>query len=316
MGRLIVVVVCLSGLILTGCPMGPVLAPNVDREVNQIYGQGYVTSGDSYELADLYFDVLAPNDDPSPDKPAVLMVHGGGFEGGSRKDNELVIVANNLAKNGYVCFLIDYRIKDDNPPPADQWKPYIDQALDEIFGDNLGFILRLLLQDFLPTNDLVHAATVDTRTALRYMVANAETYGIDPNRIAVWGESAGAISVLNAAINDTNEFDSDGDDFPVPEENNPDEIVAIQAIVDCWGTALYVQDQFDANDPPIMIWHGDADTRVPYPLATDLVNQCVAANIAYRLYTAEGEDHGAWEAVIDGVTLSEATLDFLAEHLP
>ena len=44
----------------------------------------------------------------------------------------------------------------------------------------------------------------DAQTAVRFLRANASTYGIDPSRIAIGGSSAGAITALNVAFNADN----------------------------------------------------------------------------------------------------------------
>ncbi|MEA3364218.1 MAG: alpha/beta hydrolase, partial [Candidatus Hydrogenedentes bacterium] len=161
--------------LIPGCPR---LSPNVDRTRDLVYGVGYVkdnTADSGYRLQKLRFDLLEPTDVPASNRPAVLMIHGGSFAGGSKADEDLVNVADGLASEGYVCFLIDYRVDSDEPPVVDSWNPEAQTTKDiEI-----------------PSLAAVRAAFVDAKTAMRHIRANSGSYGIDPNRIAIWGESAG-----------------------------------------------------------------------------------------------------------------------------
>lgn len=76
-------------------------APKLEVEVQEdvIYGQG---GGH-----DLLLDVVKPAGLTEP-APAVIVIHGGGWAGGSRKDFRPVCQA--LAERGYVTTTIDYRL--------------------------------------------------------------------------------------------------------------------------------------------------------------------------------------------------------------
>jgi len=67
----------------------------------------------------------------------------------------------------------------------------------------------------------------DVKSAVRYLRANAAKYGIDPKRIAVWGESAGAYLVAMAGVTNGNRSFDVGDDL--------DESSDVQAVVDKFG---------------------------------------------------------------------------------
>ena len=44
------------------------------------------------------------------------------------------------------------------------------------------------------------AAIEDVKAAIRFLRANADTYGYDADRFAIWGESAGAYLATMAAV--------------------------------------------------------------------------------------------------------------------
>lgn len=283
-----------------GCPT---LSPNVTRTRDLVYGLGYVkdnTADSGYRLQELYFDLLEPTDVPASNRPAVLMIHGGSFQGGSKADEDLVNIADGLASEGYVCFLIDYRVDSDDPPPVDSWNPEA-QAPKDID---------------IPSLAAVRAAFVDAKTAMRHIRANADTYGIDPNRIAIWGESAGAFAALAAGLTEPAEFSNDGEDFPVPSENNPGVNPKPSLIVECWGSAAFTPDAFDPDDPPIMIFHGTYDATVPVLYALNIESKCEEQNIPHRTYLISGEGHGCWDCEYDGKDLTTLTLDFLRDYMP
>lgn len=280
-------------IVLAACPER--LSPNVELVANQQYGLGYVSdgSGKALVLRELSFDLLHPKDDPATARPALVLIHGGGFDGGSRKDEDLVQFADCLASRGYVCVLIDYRLMKDNPPAPE---PYAESAFESA----------------------VHAAFVDAKVAMRFVRAHAEDYRVDPDRIAVFGESAGAFAALAAGVSDPSDFESDGPDLPVPAENNPGVSSRPSAVIDFWGSASPVLDEFDAADPPIMIAHGTNDLTLGtfYSEALAIVNACEENDIPYRLHTLWGEGHGAWEAEWDGRGLATLVMEFLAEYMP
>src|SRR4051812_7044471 len=58
---------------------------------------------------ELLLDVYHPSPG-GPLRPAVIVLHGGGFVSGSRADFSVVEPARRLAEVGYVAFSIDYRL--------------------------------------------------------------------------------------------------------------------------------------------------------------------------------------------------------------
>jgi hypothetical protein len=120
-------------------------------------------------LLDVY---TPPAGAPSP-RPTIVQIHGGAFVGGSR--NDMVGVSQAWAVRGFNVVAIDYRL---------------DQRL---------------YQDSSPPKvaAAATAATSDAESAVRWIKANAATYGFDVNRIAAVGYSAGgAIALGMSAVPD------------------------------------------------------------------------------------------------------------------
>lgn len=285
-------------LFCAGCPQEFQFSPNVAYVTGLVYGLGYVsaTKADAeYKIQPLYFDLVAPNDRPGSAKPAIVMIHGGGFDGGSRADEDLLYVADRLASQGYVCFLTDYRLLGDGPPPSYDFPK----------------------SDF-PSPSAVRAAIVDAKTAMRYVRANTAEYEVDPDRIALFGESAGAVAALAAGLSEPEAFADDGPGFPAPAENNPGVNPVPRAIIDCWGSADFFLDVFNAGDPPILVWHGTNDSQLGtfFTSALAIWLKCQELGIPCRFCPLLGEDHGAWDAEYGGLDLSDTILDFLNDFMP
>lgn len=283
-----------AGSIMAVLLLTTMATAGVDVTHDLPYGKGYVVNqaGAAPELRELKFDLWREESETTKPRPAVVMLHGGSFMGGSKSDGKLTKIAEALAEHGYVCFVADYRLMGDNPVAPPEESATLIQAA-------------------------IHAAFVDAKTALRHVRANAETYGIDPNRIAVLGESAGAFAALAAGVSDPGDYSSDGPGLPVPVENNPGVNPKPNAVVDLWGSAEAVADKFDSQDPPILIAHGTQDTHlsVPFRLSEKIRALCEANAIPNRFCPLEGESHGAWDGEFEGKNLKTLILEFLDAYL-
>jgi acetyl esterase/lipase len=104
--------------------------------------------------------------------PLVVLVHGGGFALGS-KQMEIVQRMFFLREEGYAVASIDYRLSSEAIFPA---------------------------------------AVSDAKAAVRHLRSNASSYNLDPDRFAIWGESAGAYLAVMAAVLDDASLNGDATD--------------------------------------------------------------------------------------------------------
>lgn len=118
---------------------------------------------------DLVLDIVEPSGDTLTERPLVVLVHGGSFTHGSRTD--FLSAARKYARRGFVAATIDYRTCPGGFP-QDELIQVVTNAID------------------------------DGMEAIRYLNANADTYGIDTSRIAVFGRSAGGAIALGTALID------------------------------------------------------------------------------------------------------------------
>ncbi len=279
--------------VATGCP--PPAEYGVLLTENVVYGIGNVSSSvssEDWQEMDLLLDVYEPDGKADALKPALLLVHGGSFVEGSKQADEMVEYARFFARRGYVCFSMDYRLQSDYPPASSFW-------------------------DFASLTSAVHAAMVDVKAAVRFIRANADFYGVDPDKIALLGESAGAIAGVATAVTPSDDFSSDGDDFPIPAENNPGVSARVQAYVHFWGNPVHVLLEVTPSDPPTMIVHGDDDDEIftPFAMAEVFHGALELWNIPHEFYEADGFGHGAWDYRLRGKNLKTLTLEFLNEQL-
>jgi poly(3-hydroxybutyrate) depolymerase len=134
------------------------------------------------QMLTLQLDVWRPDPlvDPVTSRPLVLLIHGGSFLAGNR--NEMNSYCEGFARRGYVAATITYRLGWDCDPNAGIF-------LCGVCGPQ---------QNKLRT--AVYNAIQDAHAAARFLYANAEMYGIDPEHFFIGGVSAGSITALGAAM--------------------------------------------------------------------------------------------------------------------
>jgi acetyl esterase/lipase len=219
------------------------------EEPDILYGQA-INARD--ELEDLSLDLYRPavDDVALPNRPLIVFAHGGSFKGGSRKATEIAGYLRRMAEHGWAIASISYRVRPEGTPGS---KPNQDLIVEAALGDS----------------DTLADAQHDMQAAVRFLRANATTYGVDPTRIAVGGSSAGAVTALQAAINEEDPGNS----------GTPGVSSEVAAAISVSGAAD--PDHIEPGDPPFFMMHGGLDTTVPAPLglqacaiATALLNGC------------------------------------------
>lgn len=122
--------------------------------------------------------------------PVIVVVHGGGFKFGDQSMSIIQPIIEAGTANGYVVASVDYRKSGEAAFPA---------------------------------------AVGDVKAAVRYLKVHAEEYGIDPEKIVIWGESAGAyLAAMTATTPNVDSLNAD-----VLDNLEQDSIVA--ALVDFYG---------------------------------------------------------------------------------
>ena len=186
----------------------------------------------------------------------------------------------------------------------------------------------------------------DCKAAIRWLRAHAKDYALDPQRIGVWGSSAGGhLVALLGTSGDVKDFDTGA---------NLDQSSAVQAVCDWFGptdlTAMAAHalpgatidhDAPDApeakliggavqenkakaaranpiayasrDDAPFLIMHGDRDPTVPYHQSQLLFDALKQAGASVHLHTIHGAGHGG--AGFNGRDTGEMVGAFFDERL-
>jgi len=268
-------------------------------------------------LLDLYLPAAGPDGRHRGARPAVVHFHGGGWRMGERSslgpilDGFSLSPIEQLAEAGFVVASADYRLTDVVTFPAQ---------------------------------------LIDAKAAVRWLRAHAGDYGVDPERIYAWGDSAGGhLAALTGLTARAPQF---GEEHPGPETAVGDDVAAVvawypptdlermgeQARPDAIARAddsgsresLLIGAQLGdapakaraaspvsyvhADAPPFLLIHGTADRFVPTAQSTGLADALARAGAAVELLLLADADH-MWATPDGSSTAAEqataATIDFL-----
>ena len=265
-------------LLLSGCdlhllrPDGPAPLRYRDEVFSAVnttsdvpYGSAVDQNGQTVTLR---LDVYEPTGDTVDARPAIVWVHGGGFSQGTKTSPEIVEQARLFARKGYLNVSITYRL----------WP---------------GGCFPVTAQCVQAIVDAKH----DAQAAVRFLRANADTYGVDPDRIAVAGTSAGGITALNVGYGPEDVGDSGNPGFPS----------TVRGVVSLSGAALTTGP--NAGEAKALLFHGTADPIVPFQWAVDDVEAARAAGLDVFLTSWEGAGHVPYGA--HRTEINDQTTNFL-----
>jgi acetyl esterase/lipase len=175
----------------------------------------------------------------------------------------------------------------------------------------------------------------DIRAAIRFLRANAGTYRVDPERIAVMGDSSGGWTTVMAALNDDGvrvavAFYPPTDFRRMDEQMLPGACEAFNAAMgstDCHNDVLSPESRLvggpiqtspvaekaspltyvGATSPPVMLLHGGQDPLVPHGQSVLLYEALKAAGAPAAFYSVPAAGHDL-NAVLDPSTQDGTTL--------
>ena len=233
---------------------------------------------------ELLLDVYAPEEQGEAALPVIVFLFGGAWEAGNRHQAVRFDLLD-YATEGYIVVTADYR--------------YLTEA--------------------------VYPAQIDdVKTVLRWIRMNAESYGLDAERIGIIGPSAGGhLAALAGTANRPGELEVGGP---------PDVPSHVHAVVDYFGPTDFLQGDahrtedadpwnaadssvsrligapiesapekvalanpitfIDGSEPPFLIIHGDKDGLVPLHQSQILHEALLAAGVSSELLVVKDGDHG------------------------
>jgi len=210
-------------------------------------------------------------------------------------------LCNRLAQQGYFCASVEYRLSQEAVFPAQ---------------------------------------IEDCKCAIRFLRAHAKEYKIDPDRIGVWGHSAGGhLVALLGTAGDAKDLEGAG--------GWQDQSSRVQCVIDCFGPTDFtvipkglegVKEQMSSpvtqllggpvlenmekaakaspityvskDDPPILIMHGDQDPLVPLSQSQKFYEALKKAGVDATLHIVKGAGHG-----FRGPEIEQVTQAFFDKHL-
>jgi acetyl esterase/lipase len=253
---------------------------------------------------DLKMDLAIPPDGPDP-RPALVCIHGGGWQIGQKSDYAIVI--NQFAKSGYVAAAVDYRLL-----PKYKWPSQIEDVkcatrylrahakelnIDPnrigAVGDSAGGHLALLLGLMDPADGLEGAGGNPEQSSKVQLVVNF--YG--PTDMRVWTAWPESEAILQHDYG-----------------TNLDGLIARFLGSDDKASAVYAQASpvtyASAGDPPVLTIHGDKDPLVPIDQAKLLQEALQKAGVQEKFITMPGAGHGFGGAqLVDALTQGIAFAD-------
>jgi acetyl esterase/lipase len=243
---------------------------------------------------DLRCDLFHPPQ-PGPGRPAVLLIHGGAWSHGDRKQLRGYGVL--LARRGYVCATVEYRLTGEAKWPAQ-----------------------------------LH----DLKTALRFIRAQSAELGIDPGKICVAGNSAGGhLALMLAGTADRPEFEGTGGHPGVSSACAA--CIAIYAPTRLFGPSerphafapgLFAEQAGDVEArqaspieyarrdfPPTLLIHGNCDSVVAPAASLSMYQALISQGAAAELHMYDGVPHGFDLQRDYGRQCAELMLLFLDRHV-
>lgn len=327
--RTVIYTIVVAVLFLTACTKTELITPGNDSPLVRAEATFAVQVEDDIVFAEglshdgrnpttfaipLLLDVYKP-DNNSQNRPVFMFIHGGGFQGGTKTKPEIVDMANYFAARGWVFVSVDYRTVEDlgNIFSGIAPEAWIDFTL-----------ANATTPDEARTSIAMYAAQRDAKAALRWIVANANTYGVNPDFITVGGASAGAITTVALGISDQEDF---RDEIPLTDDptlssTNLGETTAVKSLIGFWGSnvklelfeQVYGQNRYDEDDPELFVAHGTLDPTVLFSEALELDSIYDSLGVHRQIVPLVDEGHGAWNATVAGKSLSEMCFDFLVER--
>jgi acetyl esterase len=206
--------------------------------------------------------------------PAVIVVHGGGWVRGDRVVDVAPILPP-LSDAGFAWFSISYRLMNND-------------------AANFG------------------AGVEDIQAAVRFVRAHAAEYHVDPDRIALVGESAGGQLAAMAALNpdlkvrgvvalyaptDLVTLAKTSDKVPEWVRDNL-KGSAFETLILAGLKQFSPIEHVRRDMPPFLLIHGTADSLVPYEQSKAMCARIRAAGANCELFPVTGAGHGVrwWES--------------------
>jgi acetyl esterase/lipase len=239
---------------------------------------------------DMTLDVYRPPEGVTSKRMAIIHLFGGGFFAGNKGAGYIINDAKALGARGYTNVSANYRLQSQGLWPAQ-----------------------------------LH----DVKAAIRWTRANAERIGVDADKIAVAGYSAGGMLALMAAgTNDKPEFEGTVGSPGVSSKVNACigvyPLASAQIARGLFGEGGATPENIAAASPttyigpnfaPTIFIHGTADTTVLPQSSIDFFTKLHAANVPTALTMIQGANHAFDNGALDAVEVMVQSIDLFLDRL-
>jgi acetyl esterase/lipase len=242
---------------------------------------------------DLLLDVYHPPEGVTLKRMGIIHLFGGGFTTGNKNAGYIVNDVRALGKLGYTNISANYRLTSQGLWPAQ-----------------------------------IH----DTKAAIRWVRANAAKIGIDADKIAIAGYSAGGmLSLLAAGTNGMAEFEGNGGNAGV--SSNVQAGIGVYPLASTtiagslFPTNVSAEERtklMEAATPtkyigktfaPTIFIHGTADMTVPLSSSIDFFTKLNAAGVPTSITTIQGAAHAFDNSALDAVEVMAHSIDLFLDRL-
>ncbi len=227
------------------------------------------------DFINLKLDIYYPQTAPGP-MPVVIYLHGGAWIGGDKSDAAASPEIAEMVKRGFLVAAVNYG----------------------------------LAPQYTITGQVENA-----KCAVRFLRANSAYFGINPDKIGAFGDSAGGhLASLLGTSDKSAGMDVAGGflgqssrvqcvvDFYGPTDLralfNGYPAIVLQELVGVSDPKSGILDKINplnyvsTDDPPFLILHGDKDTVVPLSQSQLLYQSLIAAGVPATLVVVKNGDHG------------------------
>jgi acetyl esterase/lipase len=239
---------------------------------------------------DLTLDVYRPPESVTSKRMAIIHLFGGGFFTGNKNAGYIINDAKALGNRGYTSISANYRLQNQGSWPAQ-----------------------------------IH----DVKAAIRWTRANAAKLGVEANRIAVAGYSAGGmLSLMAGGTNGKKEFEGDGGTPGVSSDVNAVigvyPLASAQTAGGLFPKGEATPENIAAASPttyisktfaPTILIHGAADGTVPVQSSIDFFTKLHAQGVPSALTVIQGANHAFDNAAFDAIEVMAQSIDLFFDRL-
>ncbi|MFC2002135.1 alpha/beta hydrolase fold domain-containing protein [Chloroflexota bacterium] len=245
-------------------------------------------------------DIYTPEIPIASPIPAIIFIHGGGWDSGDKGDKFCVIKFSYLAAHGLFVASINYRLSGVAPFPA---------------------------------------AVEDSKCAVRWLRANADKYNVDPQRIGVAGYSAGGhLAYMVGLVDETAGLEGNGgwEEFSSRVQavcsyygpsaftrDRPSHVLFLGGHLDEMPEIYKAASPINyvtKDDPPLLLIHGELDETVPYGDSERMYQAYQLAGIEAELIKVSYAGHIFRQLTDSPISpsrdeIEQIRLDFFIKHL-